>query len=269
MTRFSTRRMVNITILIIVAAILVLLDRLLRLTLRDAAYFSGWLLLTMVLLLAAYNVFKKFPYFPLGASAVWLQGHIYVGLLAVVVFGLHIGPRVPNGVFESVLATLFGLVASSGILGLLISRMFARRLTARGGEILFDRIPRRLRMLRRSAESIVRSCLGDADSTALPEFYRTRLEPFFAAHRNVGHHLVHSSRPQQMLSAEIDAQVRYMNDAEVAHLATVADMVVQKHDLDYQFAHQVLLRYWLFIHIPLTYVLLLFAVLHVILVHAF
>ena len=96
-----------------------------------------------------------------------------------------------------------------------------------------------------------------------------RLEPFFATHCNLGHHLMDSSRQRQTLMAEIDAQRRYMNDAETDYLTEVADLVSQKDDLDYQYAHQAALKYWLFMHIPLTYALLVFAALHVLLVHAF
>ena len=269
MRRFAGRRLRNVAILILLAAGLVLLDRLLGLTFRDAARTSGWLLLGMVVFLAGYNLFKKFPYLPLGSSAAWLQFHIYVGLLSVVIFGLHGGVSVPRGVFDAILAALYVSVAASGVFGLIVSRMFARRLTSRGGEILFDRIPRKLGLLRRAARRVVQRSLAETQSTLLPDFYIARLEPFFAAHRHLGHHLVHSSRPTNALVAEIRAQLRYLNEAESEYLTRVEGLVAEKDDLDYQYAHQAVLRYWLFMHVPLTYALLVFAVFHVILVHAF
>ena len=269
MKRLTARRYRNVVILIVLVAGFVFLDSLLRSTLNNAAIASGWSLLAMALFLALYNTVKKIPYFPLGASSTWLQLHIYIGLVAVVVFVLHIGMRVPNGTLESILAALFVLVAASGMLGLAISRIFARRLTVRGGEILFDRIPRKLGRLRRAAERVVQRCLVDSESSILPEFYVSRLEPFFTTYRDFSHHLMNSSRPQKALVAEIEAQRRYTSDAEAEYFAQVADLVVQKHDLDYQFAHQVTLRYWLFVHVPLTYALLVFAALHVALVYSF
>ena len=269
MKRIAARRVRNVTILIVLAVAFIALERLLHLTFRNAVFVSGWSLLAMVVFLAAYNAFKKLPYFPLGSSATWLDAHVYVGYATIVVFGLHIGLRIPNGMFESVLATLYALVAVSGVFGLVISRMFARRLTVRGGEILFDRIPRRLGMLRRSAERVVQRCLVDTESTLLPEFYVSRLEPFFATHRNLSYHLVDSMRPRKTLLAEISSQDRYISDAEAEYLAEVAELVVEKDDLDYQFVHQATLKYWLFAHVPLSYALLVFAVLHVVLVHAF
>lgn len=268
MKRFARRRVRNSAILFVALAAFVVLNRVLVLTFRDAAFVSGWTLFAMILFLATYNLFKRFPYFPLGASATWLQAHIYVGLGTLIIFGLHIGMRLPNGALELVLAILYVTVAASGIFGLVISRVFARRLTVRGGEILFDRIPRRLGMLRRAAERVIQRSLVETESTLLPDYYIARLEPFFASHRNFRHHLIHSSRPRKSLLADIDAQKRYMSAAETAYLTEVTDLVEQKDDLDYQYVHQALLKYWLFVHVPLTYALLVFAVVHLFLVHA-
>ena len=69
--------------------------------------------------------------------------------------------------------------------------------------------------------------------------------------------------------AEIHAQLRYLDEAESEYLAKIEDLVAQKDGLDYQYAHQSLLKYWLFVHVPLTYALLVLALLHLILVHAF
>ena len=52
-------------------------------------------------------------------------------------------------------------------------------------------------------------------------------------------------------------------------LEKLRDLVAQKHMLDYQHSLQSALRLWLFAHIPLSYSLLIFSVLHIILVHAF
>jgi hypothetical protein len=269
MKRFTARRCRNLAILVVAAVACVLLDQLLGLSLRDATSISGMCLLAMVVFLTLYNAMKKMPYFPLGRASTWLQLHIYVALLSIVIFGLHVGLRVPGGVFNSVLAALYLAVALSGVFGLIVSRLFARRLTARGEEILFDRIGRKLGMLRRAAEHVVQRCLKETHSTLLPEFYTARLEPFFARHRNLGRHLVLSTRPQQAILTELDAQSRYLDDEESKYLAEIALLVEQKDDLDYQYVHHATLKYWLFVHVPLTYALLVFAALHLLLVFAY
>ena len=45
--------------------------------------------------------------------------------------------------------------------------------------------------------------------------------------------------------------------------------VEAKDDLDYHYAHQAVLKYWLFVHVPLAYSLVLVSGLHVVLAFAF
>jgi len=52
-------------------------------------------------------------------------------------------------------------------------------------------------------------------------------------------------------------------------LSELNDLAEAKNDLDYHYALQGGLKYWLFFHIPTTYALLIFATVHAILVHAF
>ena len=52
-------------------------------------------------------------------------------------------------------------------------------------------------------------------------------------------------------------------------MAELDSLIKLKFDLDYRYALQSVLRLWLFIHIPLTYGLILFTLVHIILVTAF
>ena len=56
---------------------------------------------------------------------------------------------------------------------------------------------------------------------------------------------------------------------EIGSTQKIAQLVRQKDGLDYHQALQLLLRGWLFIHIPLTYSLLIFSLMHLVLVYAF
>ena len=55
-------------------------------------FLSGWILFASVLILTAYNARKKITMLPIGSAASWLQVHIYLGLLSVLLFLLHIIP---------------------------------------------------------------------------------------------------------------------------------------------------------------------------------
>jgi hypothetical protein len=269
MNKLAARRTRNLVILIAVTLVLVIVISLNSAALRNPARLSGWLLLGLIVFLAAYNVRKKLPFIPLGSSSTWLQFHIYVGLLTAAIFGAHIQWRIPDGAFEIILAILYCLVFGSGVVGLFLSRSFARRLTTRGDEVMFERIPVHRRRLQNEAETLVLDFLAESKSSAVAQFYADRLEPFFAKTRHFWQHLAQSRRPRVALLSEISSYERFLNESERETMRQLAGHVERKDDLDYQFALQATLKYWLFGHIPLTYALLVFAAFHSLLVLAY
>ena len=62
---------------------------------------------------------------------------------------------------------------------------------------------------------------------------------------------------------------RYLNEQERATLEKLAQLVRQKDGLDYHHAVQTTLKLWLFVHVPLTYGLMIFSLMHIVLVFAF
>jgi hypothetical protein len=69
--------------------------------------------------------------------------------------------------------------------------------------------------------------------------------------------------------AELDDLRRFATEQERATLEKLAALVRQKDGLDYHRALQLALKLWLFVHIPLTYALLIFTLLHIVLVLGF
>ena len=269
MQKFARRRIRNLALLALSALLVCALHGLAGTALRNTARISGWLLFGMVLFLFAYNVRKKLPFLPLGSSAAWLQLHIYVGLLTAIVLGLHIAWRVPTGSFEMLLALVYGIVFVSGIVGLALSRSLAKRLTTRGDEVIFERIPVYRKHLASEVESIVLTSLDSSESTAIAQLYAERLRPFFADGRHFWHHLLQSNRPRFALLSEMKAYQRFLNDDERTVMLELENRVTAKDDLDYQYALQATLKYWLFVHVPFTYALVALAVFHLLLVSSF
>ena len=269
MRTFAARRLIFGSAFLILAAAILFADSALSVLMYPVAHISGYGLLGMCVFLALYNVRKKLTFLPLGRSAMWLQFHIYVGLLTGVVFGVHIGFRIPSGMFEICLALAYLAVFLSGVAGLILSRIIPARLASRGEEVIFERIPVFIRRLREEVEGLVMQCITEADTSAVPTFYVDNLKPFFDRPRHYWSHLVHSTRPLHRILTDLEAQYRYLNDTEQGLVEQIEDRVGTKDDLDYHYAMQRTLKSWLFVHIPLTYSLLVLAVFHVILVHAF
>ncbi len=231
------------------------------------AFLTGWVLLAAMLVLTFYNVWKKLPFLPFGRSEFWLQLHLYLGYFTVVLFLVHLNFRPPRGVFEIVLAALFTFVSASGVVGILLSRVLPRRLATRGGEVIYEKIPALRVACRTQAEALA---VGpDSQSVVIGEFYLHRLADFFARPRNFWWHLAESRRPVAALLRELEDVQRTGSEAERVALAKLAELVRQKDGLDYHRSVQLSLKLWLFVHIPLTYGLLVFTALHLALVYGF
>jgi hypothetical protein len=232
-------------------------------------YLTGWLLLGLVLLLTAYNVRKKLPFLPLLSSRAWLSAHSWVGMLAAIVFVMHLRGRLPAGALEAVLAALFVGVTLSGIVGLWLSRVLPRRLTSAGGEVPYERIPVIRRALRERAEELVVTGIPAAGATTLADFYAARLSGFFAGPANFGAHLFGSGHALNSILADLGEVKKYLNPAERSAAVELAALAREKDALDLHQAMQLVLKAWLFVHIPLTYAMLVFIGVHAVLVYAF
>jgi hypothetical protein len=221
-----------------------------------------------MVLLALYNARKKLPFLPLLASSTWLRIHVYVGWLSVVVFILHVGLSLPNGPLEVVLAIVYVGIAGSGALGLYLSRSLAARLTARGENVIFERIPAFRTRLRRQAEAVTLGAVERAGSMTMADFYAASLRSFFEAPRNYWPHLFGSNRGHRAIEADIDALTRYLGRDEREALADIRKLVRTKDDLDFQYALQATLKHWLFVHVPLTYGMAILVLVHVIAIYS-
>jgi len=266
---FAAQRLRNISILAVLCGIALFSEAVLAVSLRAASFYSGGLLGASILVLASYNLFKKVPFLPLGRSALWLQVHIYLGLLTILVFGLHVGAHLPRGWLGWSLEALFVGVAGSGLIGLTISRTYPALLTARGPEVILEQIPILRKHLREQADQLVLEAAAELHSTYVADYYTQRLRPFFDGSRNFWRHVTRTSHARHAMLTEIDAQNRYLNDKERVVLHTLRGLVKRKDDLDFQYALQAMLKYWLFFHIPMTCCLLMFSAFHLLVVYAY
>ena len=238
-------------------------------SLRSTHFWSGWLLLLLAISLALFNVRKKLPFLELGNATAWMEFHAYAGLFAIAVFLAHVGFSTPDAPLEWALATLFASVAGSGLVGLGITRLLPLRLSTRGEAILFERIPALRVGLHEEVEELVLQSAREVQTTTIAGFYSSRLSDFFRKPRNLMIHWLDSQSRFRDLERELWALDRYANDREREILSEIHDRMCLKEDLDYRWAQGVALKYWLFVHIPLTYALAVLIVAHVLLVYGF
>jgi hypothetical protein len=99
--------------------------------------------------------------------------------------------------------------------------------------------------------------------------YTTHLRDFFQGQRNFTAHLIGSQRPLKRLTDEIDSLASYVDQQSQEKLATIKNLVVEKDRLDFARVYLGLTKGFLFVHVPVTYALMVLMVLHVLVVYAF
>ena len=269
MISFVARRRINLLVTVVLLALSWLALAVLDVVLYDTAFLSGWTLLVLLAVLTAFNSRKKLPFLAIGTGASWLQFHIYAGVFSAVLFCYHVEWRIPTGALETTLAIMFVIVSVSGVVGLILTRTLPPRLTTHGETILFDRIPALMTELKQEAEELVVQSVEETNTTTVANFYMERLAWFFQGPRHGIRHFLLSDRPRRALQEEVVALERYGTPREIEFLEMLSDRIERKSELDFRYSLQAVLKGWLFVHIPATYSMLLLAVVHIIVVHAF
>jgi hypothetical protein len=72
-----------------------------------------------------------------------------------------------------------------------------------------------------------------------------------------------------ILLGDLAQTTRYFTAVEQKNAEQLAELIRERDALDNQRTGQLVLRGWLFVHIPLTYGLIVFSAVHVVLVYAF
>lgn len=230
--------------------------------LRRTDLWTGGALFATVVFLATFNARKKIPFVPLLPASWWMQTHIYLGLFSAWLFVLHTGARLPRGNLEIGVWTLFIGVTFSGIAGLWLSRWAPARLTEHGENLIFERIPMLRAQVRADAQKLAIDSVAGANSSTIADFFEARLQAYFADVRHIPSHWIGSRRNLIILIEEINSLDRYLSAPEREIMGKITDLVRTKDNLDFQYSIQALLKGWLFVHIPLTYSLLLTGAVH-------
>jgi hypothetical protein len=262
MKRLRRRRLRNLLATLLAMVTMVWLLDWYDLELGRRSYVSGYILWSVVVVLASLNLRKRLATLPLGPVSTWLQVHIYLGLFSGILLGVHVGWRLPNGLLEQSLFVTFMMTFVSGLSGLYLTRTAPAALARVGQEVVYERIPVIRASLARQSQQAVLQSVAATGSTTLGEFYMARLYDFFVVRRSVGYMLRPTFQLRRQLMRSMRDLERYLNAEERIACERLFGMVRQKDDLDYHDARQRLLKLWIFFHIALTCALLAVGTLH-------
>jgi hypothetical protein len=194
----------------------------------------------------------------LGSSHAWLQFHLYGGALAMLLVLMHCGFRIPTGSQNWWLWALSLWVTASGVFGVLLQKVIPRML-ASGLEIevVYERIPELVRQLREKAEAVI------ADSTPpVKDYYFKNLAPSLIAPEARLVYYVDITGGIQSRVRQFSYLRNVLSAGEQAALDTLELLYKTKLELDAHFTLQKALRWWLYLHVPVSLVLLALVGLH-------
>jgi hypothetical protein len=275
--RYLTGQVINILLIVAISAGLMWLVWIYGNGLRDPRYLDGWLLAGGMSFQLAFHIAIKTASLPPKSAVRWRKMHIFVGYLLIAAFISHSDFSLPDTAFEWALWAGFVLVTLSGILGTYLTWSLKTKHVI-DERISYERIPARRSELVRDVHAAVTKTDPAAAAIALPapphdawimDLYTTRLRDFFEGQRNSIAHLMGSQRPLKRLTDEIDNLSRYVDKQSQDKLAAIKNLVVEKDRLDFARVYLGLSKGWLFVHVPVTYALIVLTLLHILVVYAY
>ncbi len=245
--------------------------------LRDPRYLDGWILAGGMCAQLYFHIAIKSARLSPKTAMRWRKVHIFVGYLLIAGFISHSDFSLPDTAFEWALWSGFVVVTLSGVFGAYLGWALKTKRWI-DDDITYERIPDRRVELAREVQAAVAATDPTEVAIALPDLphdswitdlYTTHLWEFFQGPRNFASHLIGSQRPLKRLTDEIDSLSRYVAGPSQEKLAAIKNMVIEKDRLDFARVYLGLTKAWLFVHVPVTYALVVLAVLHVLVVYAF
>lgn len=237
---------------------------------------AGYVLMLYAGLLGAR---KKVPIWRIGRAQTWMRGHLWLGLLSLLLILFH-GGFAFRGPLTLVLMLLFFIVIGSGILGAAIQHYVPSLMLARVPmETIYEEIPHVRAQLRDEADQLVVPICGPLDGESAEEtkagiatlveieaedrarfreVYVGRIRPYLADPETVGAEL---SDPRR--SAEVFQALRKLLGSQVREvLDDLENICEEEQQLSRQVRIYRWLHGWLVVHVPLSIALLVLGGVH-------
>ncbi len=230
----------------------------------------GTISLGIFIFAALLGMRKKLPFLPVGNVQRWLRAHIWLTLLTIPLILLHSGFRLGSPM-TTTLMVLYAIVMVSGIYGLILQNKLPMMMKeSLPSEIVFEQIPNVRAQLCAAAEKLQRSLKQQAMSGSvvvatdisqeevLGGFIEQRLIPYLRARRGEKHRLGHEREADEIfrhLKLRVDEVYRPRVDE-------MRRWCEERRLTDTEVRMQHWLHGWLFVHVPLSFLLLLMTVWH-------
>jgi hypothetical protein len=233
-----------------------------------ADLFTGYALLGVCLLLAFLSVRKRMLALPVGPVKIWMQVHLYAGVLSLVLFVLHVG-WFNGGWLELMLGSLFLWIGGTGVYLWYLSKRIPKRLLGVGRDVVLEEIPHMQQQQAEQAYELALKSTQLGEGVTLADYYQQKLVPYFHSPRSLFFGIVPSIRTRRRLLRELDMLDRYLGTEGRELRNQICDLVRKKDELDVHWAMQNQLRFCLTMHVVGLWAFTMLVTVHVASVLAF
>jgi hypothetical protein len=240
---------------------------------------AGFGAMTVVTLL---SLRKKFPIWRIGRTQSWMRAHLWLGALSLPLILLHAGFLFGHGL-TAVLMWLFVIVYASGVFGAWLQHTMPRRIMRDVPmETIYDQIGHVREQLLDEADTVVADASGrlqvsvpvaasganalasvmriGADDTApLREFYTREMRPFVERPTRA-----HPLADQTSAAARFGKLRPLVQPALAGAITDLESICEEERQLLRQERMHGRLHSWLVIHVPLSFVLMALAIVHIV-----
>jgi hypothetical protein len=235
---------------------------------------------------------KQVPTWRIGRAQTWMRGHLWLGLLSLLLILFHAGFAF-RGPLTLVLMLLFFIVIGSGILGAAIQHYVPNFMTARVPlETIYEEIPHVRAQLRQEADQLAAAICGPLDGEATEraaepsqsalaqsvlveiehddrerfrEVYLHKVRPYLAAPETSGAELADPLRSGETF----EALRRLLAPPIHGVLDDLENICEEERQLSRQIGIYRWLHAWLLVHVPLSIALLVLGAVHAVMALAY
>ena len=193
-----------------------------------------------------------------GSSRRWLDLHVYAGGLFALWVLMHSGFQLPSGWVTWALWLLSLWIALSGLVGRLIQRWIPRLLTSGlSVEALYERIPDLVDQVRERAAK-----LAEGSSQAVRDLHERRVAPELERPERRWIYFVDATGGIQASLREFRYLKGFLAGEEREQLDELERLYRTKLELDAHYTLQLPLRVWVWLHAPLSGLLIALLAVH-------
>lgn len=203
----------------------------------------------------------------IGSRALWLKGHIWLGTLSFILILCHSGMRF-GGFFEQVLYLIFFLVLITGIFGVVLQQFLPRWMTIEVPcEVPYEQIPKVCETLREKADRAMDTecvCPVPATCARIVKWYDEVVRPY------LGWPIENVLLSDASKTVQIFAQLRTLPGVDQPTskvpelLSRLEEYCNERRRLARQESLHRLLHGWLYLHVPLSFAMMVMMVAHVV-----